>query len=284
MALIHYFILVIFFILTVLTGGYAYAGHPQTPTENHEQIVKESFVYALLSVNAYETQENTPFVLPACIKEVRHEDSRLSDPSPKYVHSNVYDKGSFQAKIFEITCDENDPDTRWEVVIAYRGTQNFLGGDMVKGTLTDHQRKIAVRLYEEIKEKYSNKKAVISLTGHSLGGALALEVAYTYNQDPIKAYVFNSSYHISRELKDRAPSTNGKVISIEEEKDPVMAPLRHLWQTPTGLRVYQVDYAKTLIAGNHSRHHIACGLLKEAKERKCKMAEQIFELNTTICQ
>ena len=108
-ALIHYFNRVIFFVLIVLTGGYAFAGHPEAPAinqnphpENNEQIAKEAFIYALLSVNAYETLDNTPFVLPACIKEVRHEDSRLSDPSPKYVHSNVYDKGSFQAKIFEL--------------------------------------------------------------------------------------------------------------------------------------------------------------------------------------
>ena len=46
--------------------------------DNRYHIVKESFIYALLSVNVYESKENPPFKLPEYIREVRHADSRLS--------------------------------------------------------------------------------------------------------------------------------------------------------------------------------------------------------------
>ncbi len=250
------------------------------------QVVKESFLYALLSVNAYETEENSPFVLPEYIREVRHADSRLSEPSPEYVNSNVYDNGSFQAKVFEIDFDGNkaEKESKLDVVIAYRGTQKILSGDILMGTLTNDQRRKAVLLYEEIKNKYSDKNANISLTGHSLGGALALEVVYTYNNDDIQTYVFNSSYKISRNLKNKTISKRGQLISIEEKNDAVVGPLKSFWRTPKGLNIYQFDYIKTLIMGNHSRYNIALGLLKEAKEKAVKEGILIYNLNRSMYQ
>lgn len=119
-----------------------------------EQIVNEAYIYALLSVNSYEVEENTPVILPENIREVRHEDSHVSKPAPKYVDSNVYDNGSFQAKVFEIKADGNDgrADTPLEVVIAYRGTEIFPIADLVDGTITHNHRIKAVRLYDEIKK------------------------------------------------------------------------------------------------------------------------------------
>lgn len=119
----------------------------------------EAYRYALLSVNSYETEENTPFVLPEYDREVRYEDSRLSKPSQQYVDSNVYDNGSFQAKVFEIQADDNaeHPDAPFEALIAYRGTEKFPIADLVDGPITHNHREKAARLHEEIKAKYRVK-------------------------------------------------------------------------------------------------------------------------------
>ena len=71
------------------------------------QVADDAYRYALLSVNSYETDENTPFILPDNIREVRHADSQVSKPGPKYADSNVYDNGSFQAKVFEIKAGDD---------------------------------------------------------------------------------------------------------------------------------------------------------------------------------
>lgn len=91
------------------------------------QIANEAYIYALLSVNSYEMAENTPFILPENIREVRHADSKVSSPDPRYVDNQVYSNGSFQAKVFEIRSDipEDGAATLSEIVIAFRGTEKF---------------------------------------------------------------------------------------------------------------------------------------------------------------
>ncbi len=248
-------------------------------TDRRYRIVKDAFLYALLSVNAYEAEENSPFRLPEYIKEIRHNDSQVSDPGRKYVDSKVYDNGTFQAKIFEIIPEPASSGTTLEVVIAFRGTQKLLSGDILLGTLTGVQRRKAVLLYEEIKNKYAGRYAKICLTGHSLGGALALEVVYSYLNDQIQAYIFNSSFKISSPLKKKAVIRPGQVVSIEEKYDSVIGPLRFFWKTPEGIDRYKVDYVKQIIRGNHSRYNIAFGLLREANDNHVKAAMQIYDLN-----
>ena len=246
-----------------------------------EQIVNEAYRYALLSVNSYENEENTPFVLPEYVREVRHEDSQLSKPSPQYANSKVYNNGSFQAKVFEIGADDGEAraDTPFEVMIAYRGTDRFPLFDVVDGSLTPNHRLKAIRLYEEIKAKYRGRNARISVTGHSLGGALALEVVYTYHEDDIPAYVFNTSYQLTGPKKLNRLPEDRQVVSIEQMGDKVVGPFRFLWNKPKGLRIYRVDYINNPLAGGHSKYSIALGLLKEAKENGAEEAAQIFMMN-----
>ena len=246
-----------------------------------EQIADQAYRYALLSVNSYETKENTPFRLPEYVREVRHEDSQLSKPSQPYVNSKVYSNGSFQAKVFEVRADddEDDTDTPIEVVIAYRGTEKFPVRDLVDGTLTHNHRIKAVQLYEEIKAKYSDLNTVISLTGHSLGGALALEVLYTYPNDNIRLYVFNPSYQLTLLKKYNRLPEGSQAYSIEEIHDKVLGPLKIFWSKPKGLRIYKFSYVESPLAGGHSKFSIALGLLGEAREHGGEEAVQIYEMN-----
>ena len=261
-------------------------------TENNQlegvcaPVVNQAYLYALLSVNSYETAENTPVVLPERIEEVRHADSKLSDPSPNYVDSNVYDNGSFQAKVFEIrsASPENGADTLSEVVIAYRGTEKFPIADVVDGTITHNHRIKAVRLYDEIEEKYREQNARITLTGHSLGGALALEVVYSYPEDDIRAYVFNPSYQLTLLKKYHRLPHDRQVYSLEEIFDQITGPLRVITVKPKGLKIYKFDYEKNPLADGHSRFSMARGLLNEAKENGIEEAVEIFNMNQKLYQ
>ncbi len=246
-----------------------------------EPIVNQAYLYALLSVNSYETAENTPVVLPEKIREVRHADSEVSDPSPEYVDSKVYDNGSFQAKVFEIWsgAPEDGADTLSEVVIAYRGTQKFPIADLIDGTITHNHRIKAVHLYEEIKNKYRGQDVIISLTGHSLGGALALEVVYSYLEDDIRAYVINPSYQLTLLKKYHRLPAERQVYSLEEILDQIAGPLRAIATNPKGLKIYKFDYEKNPLADGHSRFSMARGLLKEAKENGVEGAARIFNMN-----
>ena len=246
-----------------------------------EPIVNEAYIYAILSVNSYETDENTPFVLPERIREVRHADSQVSDPGPRYVDSKVYANGSFQAKLFEIRSGgpENGTATLSEVVIAFRGTEKFPIADLIDGTLTHNHRVKALHLYEKIKKKYSGQNVIISLTGHSLGGALALEVVYSYLEDDIRAYVINPSYQLTLLKKYHELPQDRQVYSIEEIFDQIVGPLRVITTNPKGLKIYKFDYEKNPLADGHSRFSMARGLLKEAKENGVEEAARIFNMN-----
>ncbi len=246
-----------------------------------EPIVNDAYIYAILSVNSYETAENTPFILPEHIREVRHADSEVADPGPKYVDSKVYDNGSFQAKVFQIRSGDPEDGTAAlsEVVIAYRGTEKFPIADLIDGSLTHNHRIKAVNLYEEIKNKYRGQNVIISLTGHSLGGALALEVVYTYLDDDIRAYVINPSYQLTLLKKYQQLPADRQVYSLEEIFDQIVGPLRVITTNPKGLKIYKFDYEKNPLADGHSRFSMARGLLKEAKENGVAEAQQIFDMN-----
>ncbi len=278
-------------ILLIISGCSTKAVHYCEIEDNRhigpcEQIVNKAYRYALLSVNSYEKEENTPFVLPEYVREVRHADSQVSNPSPQYTDSNVYANGSFQAKVFEVGTegDEAGTDMPFEVVIAYRGTERFPLFDIVDGSLTPNHRLKAIRLYEEIKTKYTGRNARIILTGHSLGGALALEVVYTFHEDDIPAYVFNTSYHLTGPKKLNRLPEGRQVISIEEIGDSVVGPFRLLWNKPKGLRIYRVDYVKNPITGGHSKYYMALGLLQEAHVNGGQEASQIFDMNQKLYQ
>lgn len=115
-----------------------------------------------------------------------------------------------------------------------------------------------------------------------MGGALALEVAYTYSEDYIHVYVFNPSYQVTAWKKFKTLPKSKRVASIEEMGDTVVGLPKLLWKTPQGLHIYKFNYVENLFAGNHSRYNIALGLLKEAKENGMLQAEQIYQKNKKL--
>ena len=76
-----------------------------------------------------------------------------------------------------------------EIVIAYRGTDNIIE-DIGTGTLLANQIGDAQEYAAKIIANFSKSPAHIKFTGHSLGGALAINVAWNLNREAI---VFDTS-------------------------------------------------------------------------------------------
>ena len=148
----------------LICGCYSTTGSTPPISETDQpqpsRVANDAYLYSMLAANAYKLSDNKPFILPPNIQTIKYEDSQVNKPSRKYTNSKVYDNGSFQAKVFLITpnVDINQTNNKQTIVIAYRGTQNFVGGDMFVGSIGSKHKELAVMLYEEIKAKHPTDK------------------------------------------------------------------------------------------------------------------------------
>lgn len=192
----------------------------------------QAWRYAQLSSNAY--CDHTPtFELPAGYAIV----SRLPDQKTCELERAAA-KGDKAAKAalkplrkassepthgFAYTVyDKRSPAGRLERrVIAFRGTDFGQIADWFHGTIRSTQRKQGLALYAQERQKLDAqgaKNVPIDVTGHSLGGAIALQVSLA--NEGADAYVFNTSPR----YKLMAPNANLR-IGIAERGD-VLAGLR----------------------------------------------------------
>lgn len=171
----------------------------------YQEIAKYAWLYAQMAENAY--QRSVQFVLPDTVKIVRS------------VHE--LDTG-FGASVYELR-SSIAVDSVTGVVIAFRGTDGPDKVDWRFGNIEWAQNDRAEAFYGEVRRAYPGGR--ISVTGHSLGGALSLQVS-TRN-DSVETYVFNSSYHIRNSL-DKASER----WSIAEARD-VLMPVRVIQKNPT---------------------------------------------------
>lgn len=97
-------------------------------------------------------------------------------------------------------------------VIAYRGTDSRQLADWIYGNIGSTQRAQGLALYKEERTKLDGEgggSVPITVTGHSLGGAIAIQVSL--ENEGVDAYVFNTSPRYTL----IPPNTNQRVAIAE---------------------------------------------------------------------
>ncbi len=168
------------------------------------ELAAESWEYAQLSSNAY-CDETTVFKGLAGRTEVARGPSldicqlerraalgdEPADATLKTRKTERGGKNGFAYAVYDLAAEGDGPAKR---VIAYRGTDITQIADWLHGNLGRAQRDLGLALYREQRAQLDSagkQNVPIVVTGHSMGGAIALEVSQAF--EGVSAYVFNTS-------------------------------------------------------------------------------------------
>jgi len=182
--------------------------HPSGWCKETRQTAAEAYLYAQMSANTYD--EPYAFSLPKRIS------LRRSVPN---------DDIGFAYSIYDVSKDG----VFIEVVIAYRGTEDYK--DWWYGNVLGKQNKTGLSVYDEIRST-TPENIPVTVTGHSLGGAIAVEVSL--KRKNVNAYVFNTSPRFF----SGGQSIENKRVSIVEYGEvlkAIRAPAREATQTYTSI-------------------------------------------------
>lgn len=208
--------------------------HPSGICDQIRASAVATYRYAQLAANAY-MDEAASFTLPGgyvLARSVPNDDVGFA--------ANVYERrsaGSLQ-----------------EVILAFRGTENHDARDWIHGNIGRQQATRARALYEETRSRYPG--VPVSVTGHSLGGALATQLSL---EDPkLDTYVFNTS---PRFRATQTPHDNTRHSVVEAGE--VNKVLRIFGREPTQLYT-SIDCSKGGPLGQHAQVRLAACLTRIA--------------------
>ena len=143
-------------------------------------IAVDSYAYAMLSSNAYRDEDEYT-ALPAAFEE-----RTVADNDDSGLAYSVFDR-------FTMNADGTRGDLAARV-IAFRGTEFGSASDIFYGSFGMSQQNNARELLRDTRSAMDAaglEGIPIELTGHSLGGALAIQLSI--ENAGIRAYVFNAS-------------------------------------------------------------------------------------------
>jgi hypothetical protein len=210
--------------LAFLAGSGGKEGHPSGWDKYVRVTAFETYTYAQMATNAYLT--------PQCVLGT----------APNSCEADYKKKAKFYlgSKIVALEAQDNDDigfayavfarreagRTR-EIIIAYRGTENF--ADWWHGNLLFTQNHRGLELYRKWKKKAEamGDNVKVSVTGHSLGGAIATYVSLV--EKGANCYVFNASPRFRREA---TPVPDNHRVSVVEYGE-VNKALRVFGRSPT---------------------------------------------------
>lgn len=165
----------------VVTNTFNMAPKSNWP-DQHRAVAMNSYLYAQMSNNTYGQagddycRDGNDFILP---------------PEYRVEHFGNKEFG-FAYSIYK----KSIQNALKKVIVAFRGTEGLTNFDDVwHGNVLARQNPMAITLYQNIRSQLDESgygDIPIVLTGHSLGGALAIHVAINVD-DNLSYYVFNSS-------------------------------------------------------------------------------------------
>lgn len=157
--------------------------YPNKNRDRYQLMAKNYFYYAIMSNNASNEDQ---YKVPGWEKI-----------------DVVEDKYGFYAQIYE-------SEDKGKIVIAIQGSKDIADWKTNFSTCKNGQYNIIDRVFDKIINEYNSHK--VEVTGHSLGGGLAINLALTKKN--VDAIVFNPSAKFCVEKKNR--NTESKIIVISE--------------------------------------------------------------------
>ena len=190
--------------------------------KEYTDVARESFLYAQMASNVYESYDSDKPEFP--LKQFGYEKQGKKHETWRGLGAQVYENGN-------------------EIVIAFEGTNATSLRDWLFGNLNlifEGQYAEAKDFMREIvKENGSNKRYIV--TGHSLGGALAISVALSIPN--VKAYAFNSSLKV---IPDEDADNSGSEITLISENKDILRKLNEQFNifefVPNKLPYSQFDF------------------------------------------
>lgn len=141
-------------------------------------MAKKTWLYAQLASNVYSEEADEP------------QDFRLGDDIV-LLDPQDNDEIGLAYSVYE----RRGPAGPIELIIAFRGTEGFLGKEGRKdwqyGNLTMAQQRSGLDVYDDWRNRPEASGIPISVTGHSLGGSISIQISLCRGN--VDTYVFNSS-------------------------------------------------------------------------------------------
>jgi hypothetical protein len=175
--------------------------HPSKWCKEIRDTAQESFIFAQMAANTY--GKSPQFKLPVGYSLITEQDN---------------DSIGFAYSIYK----DNKTNT---VIISFRGTEGIK--DWWYGNFLASQNDSGLNLYDKLKNEYSSDTQFIVI-GHSLGGAIALEVSL--KRENVDAYVFNTSPRFSADGYNIA-NKRVSIVEYGEVLKALRAPSREASQT-----------------------------------------------------
>lgn len=227
----------------------------QVGNEDAKQLPKEEAenyaLYAMMASNAYLDSERTYFPIED-LGWVRVDLNGKPTALNSYSPSTIW--GTFFSNLqFDIWEHRNSNKT----VISFKGTDEKIDWTANLSVGPSIQYKSAKKHVEDYIEKHRGRTVVV--TGHSLGGGLALSSSLWLRVD---AYVFNPSPRVFDGWKDKKEPAIRKVIYQEGE---ILSKVRSFWpkfiEVINEEDIYQTSFNYNG-ENNHRADYLAEGLLR----------------------
>jgi outer membrane protein OmpA-like peptidoglycan-associated protein len=210
------------------------------------EVAARYVVHAMIASNSYHKSDRVKFPVETLGWIQVDLDGKPTDRPTKVMKSGL---------AYDIFAKENTH----EIIFAFRGTDSFLSDGIWANFAVpplNVQYKQARRELAEYLKRHPDKK--VTVTGHSLGGGLALCMSVRYGVD---AVVFDSSPRIFDGLGDKhLPATRVMVY----QRGEILEKVRKFWMklfeavSPENIYTASFDFGK---ANRHRSDQLARGLL-----------------------